>query len=248
MFKVCRTCLCKIYDLNYFTLTSNTVTTVIKSQLALCVPEMVVDMVIEPVICSSCVTSLHAAFNFKYQCLQTEEQIRAYLKKHNSFINNFDLTNMFSNDIECTDVAISSESMSTDLDKITSDIPSLFNNSPRNDKKTCESSNEDNEITTLEMVDELEENQIEFNTVFDETAITEIDVRTEYSHNDIIPETVEPTLNCNLDQWANFEKDYLNVYDLENLNKLVCNLKKRPKRKTPVSRKARKKASISVFF
>lgn len=41
MFKVCRTCLCRIYDSNYFTLSNNTVTAVIRNQLALCVPEMV---------------------------------------------------------------------------------------------------------------------------------------------------------------------------------------------------------------
>lgn len=84
MSKICRVCLVLVENaansLRINTVEASTGFMPLRDKLALCVPEMVLDMIQDPVICTRCSLELQAAYEFKNKCLQTEEKIRRLIR------------------------------------------------------------------------------------------------------------------------------------------------------------------------
>lgn len=96
MSKICRICLVLVENeansVNINTVEESTGFMPLRDKLALCVPEMVLDMIQDPVICTTCSQELQAAYEFKNKCLQTEEKIRRLIQCVGGVVYSLDLS------------------------------------------------------------------------------------------------------------------------------------------------------------
>ncbi|KAJ8954479.1 hypothetical protein NQ314_007085 [Rhamnusium bicolor] len=82
---ICRTCLKKErpeYCKNISPEQENEETSNILEMLNYCVPELDIHLVMNPVICRSCINMLETAFKFKTECLKIEEKFLKYSHSH----------------------------------------------------------------------------------------------------------------------------------------------------------------------
>lgn len=102
MSNICRICLVLVQDENNsFSINTVEETTgfmPLRDKLALCVPEMVLDMIQDPVICTSCSVELQSAYEFKTKCLQTEEKIRRLIQSVGGTVYSMDLSKIATKD------------------------------------------------------------------------------------------------------------------------------------------------------
>lgn len=96
MSKICRICLVLVENeansISINTVEESTGFMPLRDKLALCVPEMVLDMIQDPVICTTCSRDLQAAYEFKNKCLQTEEKIRRLIQCVGGVVYSLDLS------------------------------------------------------------------------------------------------------------------------------------------------------------
>ncbi|KAF5294317.1 hypothetical protein FQR65_LT10770 [Abscondita terminalis] len=108
MDSVCRTCLCIIRNgcvLNPVHQLKPDSEVTDRHKLEACVPELSVDIVLEPVICKSCKESLALAYHFKTMCIESEKTLYNYIQRRRqnenctNLLNNYDLLALVRNDI-----------------------------------------------------------------------------------------------------------------------------------------------------
>lgn len=96
MSKICRICLVLVENeansISINTVEESTGFMPFRDKLALCVPEMVLDMIQDPVICTACSHELQASYEFKNKCLQTEEKIRRLIQCVGGVVYSLDLS------------------------------------------------------------------------------------------------------------------------------------------------------------
>lgn len=101
MSKICRICLVLVENeansISINTVEESTGFMPFRDKLALCVPEMVLDMIQDPVICTACSHELQAAYEFKNKCLQTEEKIRRLIQCVGGVVYSLDLSKIANN-------------------------------------------------------------------------------------------------------------------------------------------------------
>lgn len=93
--KICRVCLSLVDEcLEINTVEQSTGFMPYRDKLALVVPEMMLDMIQDPVICIPCSNGLKQAYEFKQKCMQTEGKIRRLVQNCGGVIYSLDLTNI----------------------------------------------------------------------------------------------------------------------------------------------------------
>lgn len=106
MSNICRICLVLVQDENNSfsinTVEESTGFMPLRDKLALCVPEMVLDMIQDPAICTACSVELQAAYEFKTKCLQTEEKIRRLIQSVGGTVYSMDLSKIATKDSGAT--------------------------------------------------------------------------------------------------------------------------------------------------
>lgn len=83
MSKICRICLNEIRNEAYFfvnTVEEQTGFMPIRDKLTMCVPEMALDLVLDPLLCKKCKESLQIAYDFKQMCLDTDKKLHKVMR------------------------------------------------------------------------------------------------------------------------------------------------------------------------
>lgn len=164
--KICRVCLSLVEDsVEINTVEQSTGFMPFRDKLALVVPEMMLDMIQDPVICIPCSEELKQAYEFKNKCMQTEEKIRRLVQNCGGVIYSLDLSNIANR----SKVKIKQLPPLTPLaDKpVTSSFPPavILKVEKQTAKKTMASDGQSNEVIVV--ADETSENEaeIEFHAV-----------------------------------------------------------------------------------
>ncbi|KAF2880061.1 hypothetical protein ILUMI_26130 [Ignelater luminosus] len=97
MLQICRICLREIKNQNFITLDDRKKSLQLKREISFCLPEISINLVKDPVLCESCVTSLHVMYVFQNKCLRTENIIKNYMYSNKLEVGSVSLVDFYEN-------------------------------------------------------------------------------------------------------------------------------------------------------